>query len=379
LRLHEYEAKEVFAEGGIPVPKGGLARSGEEAVEIARRLGGPTVVKAQVLVGGRGAAGGIRFGEGPEEVGEIAEEVLRREIRGCRVAAVLVEERIEAEREVYLGVTVDGEAGAPVVMVSSEGGVSVEDLAATSTEKIHATHPDVFRGLAMYEARRLTKRAGLRGHAMLRGASALWRLYDAFVRYNSLIAEINPLMLTGDGDVVAADAVLEIDDDALHRYPQFVRHAEERVEDPLEREAKRAGVSYVGLDGDIGLICSGAGLGMATMDLIRTRGTPANFLETGGGITKELMADALRIVLKRPNLRGVFINIYGGINPIHEGAKGIADVIREDRVAVPIVAKALGNFQEETWAILEEAGVKVVKTVRTDRAVEVLFDVLDTL
>ena len=378
MRLHEYEAKEIFSEIGIPVPKGGVARSREQASEIAERLDGPAVVKAQVLVGGRGKAGGIRFGEGAGEVGEITQELLGAEIRGCRAEAVLVEERIEAEQEIYLGVTVDGEAGAPVAMVSSEGGVSVEELAARSPEKIHTAHADVFRGLPMYEARRLVKRAGLRESTMVRCASALARLYDAFGRYGALIAEINPLMVRDDGDVVAADAVLEIDDDALRRYPQFQRHAEDRIDDPLEREAKRLGVSYVGLDGDIGIICSGAGLGMATMDLIRARGGPANFLETGGGVTAALMAGALRIVLKRPNVRGVFINIYGGINPIHEGAKGIAEVIETDRVEIPIVAKALGNFQEETWAILEEAGVEVVRTVRTDRAVAALFDRLDT-
>ena len=316
------------------------------------------------------------MGEGPEDVARIAEELLRTEIRGYRVDAVLVEEWVEADRELYLGVTIDGEAGAPVVMVSSEGGVSVEELAARSPEKILSAHPDVFRGLSMYEARRLTKRAGLKGKAMLQAAGMLWRLYGVFVRYDALIAEINPLILTRAEDPVAADAVLEVDDAALYRYPQFRHRAEEQIFDPLEREARRGGVSYVALEGDIGIICSGAGLGMATMDLIRARGRPANFLETGGGITKELMASALRIVLRQPDIRGVFINIYGGINPIHEGAKGIAEVIREEGVEVPLVAKALGNFQEETWAILEDAGVKVVRTVRTDQAVDTLFEVL---
>jgi len=186
------------------------------------------------------------------------------------------------------------------------------------------------------------------------------------------------LVMTKDGSLLAADAVLEVDDSALYKHPDLKEKALDRIPDELEREAKRIGVSYVSLNGDIGVICSGAGLGMASIDMIKSHGEPANFLETGGGITKELMADALRLVLKKQGIRAVFINLYGGINPIHEGAKGVAEVIYEDNVTIPIVAKAYGNFQEETWETLESVGVKVVKHTQTGRAVEELFKTLSS-
>ena len=212
--------------------------------------------------------------------------------------------------------------------------------------------------------------------AMLQAAGMLWRLYEAFVRYDALIAEINPLMVTKAEDAVAADAVLEVDDAALYRYPQFRHRAEERISDPLEREAKRGGVSYVALDGDIGIICSGAGLGMATMDLIRARGRPANFLETGGAITADLLYQTMNLIMTKKGLRAVFINLYGGINPIHEGAKGVVRYIKEHDTQIPIVAKALGNRQEETWEILRSGGVHVVTDVATEKAVEKLIEIL---
>lgn len=193
----------------------------------------------------------------------------------------------------------------------------------------------------------------------------LWKLYDIFTKCDALIAEINPLVILDDGRVFAADAVLEVDDTALFRHPEFKPRASV---DPLAKRAKALGMTYVGLNGQIGLICSGAGLGMATMDLIADRARPANFLETGGGITRELLAEAMRIVLARPGLKGVLINLYGGINPIHEGALGVADVMAEG-VSVPVVAKALGNFEAQTWATLEAAGVTVVKAVETERTV----------
>jgi len=232
---------------------------------------------------------------------------------------------------------------------------------------------DIFRGLQGYEARKLVKEAGLGSETAVKVAEALYRLYRIFTSYDALITEINPLVVTKEGTIVAADGILEIDDAGLYRHTKFEKFARERIPDPLAREGKEIGVSYVDLGGDIGVICSGAGLGMATIDLIGRRGRPANFLETGGAITEDLMAAAMRLVLKKPGLRGMIINLYGGINPIQEGAKGIVKVIREDGVNLPIVAKALGNFQEETWRTLEEAGVTTVKTMETEKAVEVLF------
>ena len=379
MRLHEYEAKNIFASSGIPTPAGGFVKTSGEAVKKAKEVGLPVVIKSQVLVGGRGLAGGIKFAENAENVQHKAKAVLSMAIKGYQPDGILIEKKLEIETELYLGITIDGTAGCPIVMVSSEGGVAVEETAAKSPEKIASIHTNVFMGLQSYQSRKLAKALGLSGQELSQVADILLKLYKVFEDYDALIAEINPLVVTNYGSIYAADAVLEIDDSALYKHPEFQEKALSRIPDELEREAKEIGVSYVSLDGDIGLICSGAGLGMASIDMIKSQGEPANFLETGGGITQELMNRALRLVLKKPGVRAVFINLYGGINPIHEGAKGIAEVICEDNVTIPIVAKAYGNFQEETWATLESAGVKVVKHTQTGKAVEELFRVIENV
>ena len=379
MRLHEYEAKNIFANYGVPVPNRGLAKTAAEAVKKAKEIGLPVVIKSQVLVGGRGLAGGIKFAENIEEVKREAEAVLHTPIKGYQPDGILIQKKLDFESEIYLGITIDGLAGCPIVMVSSEGGVAVEETAAKSPEKIASIHTNVFIGLQSYQARKLAKALGLSGKELSQVAGLLLKLYKVFEDYDALIAEINPLVLTNNGSIYTIDAVLEMDDSALYKHPEFQEKALLRIPDELEREAKEIGVSYVSLDGDIGLICSGAGLGMASIDMIKSQGEPANFLETGGGITQELMNRALRLVLKKPGVRAVFINLYGGINPIHEGAKGIAEVIREDNVTLPIVAKAYGNFQEETWATLASAGVKVVKHTQTGKSVEELFRVIETV
>jgi succinyl-CoA synthetase beta subunit len=336
-------------------------------------IGKPVAIKAQVLAGGRGKAGGIRFAESPEQAGSVTGDLLGRTIQGEAVEMVLVEERVDIDRELYLGITVDGSAGAPLLMVSLDGGIDIEERAAQRPERIRAIHWDLFQGLKPHEIRKMVKDLGIFGEIGVKVAESVYKLCQLFLKYDALIAEINPLVITHGKKVVAADGVIEIDDSALFRHPEFQGLKMAHISDPLAREGQAIGVSYVGLDGDIGLICSGAGLGMASVDLISRWGRPANFLETGGGITAELMAGALRLVLKKPGLKGIFINLYGGINPIHQGAEGLARVIREDGLTLPIVAKALGNFQEETWRILEEAGVTVVKTIDTEGAVEALF------
>lgn len=358
MRLHEWEGKELFKEAGILVPRGGLAQRPEEAVRIAAQLGGEVVVKAQVLAGGRGHAGGIRMAATPAEAGEVAALLLHTQIKGCRPEGVLVEERLELVRELYLGLAVDGVEGRPAVVVSAEGGVDIEAVAARRPEAVTRVHLDPLSGLDQALAGELTAGLGVPG-----AAEVLCRLYEIFAANEALIAEINPLALLPDGRLVALDAVVEIDEAALFRLP----HWQGRV-----KKAPGPGMTFVELEGEIGLVCSGAGLGMATMDLIAERARPANFLETGGGITRELMAQAMRLVLERPGLQGVLINIYGGINPIHEGALGVAEVMAEG-VQVPVVAKALGNHQEETWAILEKAGVEVVRSLETEQAVAALL------
>lgn len=376
MRLYEHEAKKLFRNYGIPVPEGKVAFSSPEAIEAARDLGLPVVIKAQVLMGGRGKAGGIKFAQSLEEVGRLSREILELDIKGYQAEGVLVEKKLNVEKELYLGVTIEGSAGKSVVIVSSEGGVDIGEITRMYPQKISSIQVDVFKGLRSYEARELVKKLGLKEGKLLEVSNILYNLGNLAKDYDALIAEINPLVQTREGAIFAADAVLEVDDSSLFRHPEFQLKARGRIPDELEREAKKLGVTYVNLAGDIGLICSGAGLGMATMDMIREEAEPANFLETGGGMTKELMAGALRIVLKKENIRAVFINVYGGINPIDQGAEGIVKVIKEDEIKIPIVAKALGNCQEETWDILDKGGVKVVKESRTSKAVEELFKLL---
>lgn len=376
MRLHEFEAKQLFARHGIPVPDGAATADPQEARRIAARLHGPTAVKAQVLAGGRGKAGGIRMAADPGEAERCAAQLLGATVRGLKPESVLIEERLTIARELYLGITVDSAAGCPAVVVSGQGGVDIEELARTRPAAIARTHVDPLSALTVAQARALTAEAGLKGEPAERVADILCRLYTLFAAEEALIAEINPLALLADGRLMAADAVLEIDDAALFRHTEW--NLLERIPEPRARQAKERGMTYVELQGgEIGLICSGAGLGMATVDLIADQarggmGKPANFLETGGGITRELMAAAMRLVLSQPGVRAVLINVYGGINPIHEGVRGIAEVLAEG-ITVPIVAKALGNHQEETWEILRQAGVEVVTAMQTEQAVAAIF------
>ncbi len=379
MKLFEHEAADIFAGMGIPVPERMIAHTPDEAKAAAAQLAGPVVVKAQVLSGGRGLAGGVKPAADPEETYAVAERILGTSIRGLRVNKVLVSRRVEFDTELYLGITVDGYAGKPIVVACSEGGMSIEEVAKHSPEKIASLHVDVNRGLFAYEARKLLKNASFPAKQIPACADILVKLYRTFRRLNALIAEINPLVIGSDGSPLALDAKLEVDDSALYRmenrFPK--ERAKERDESPLERRGREIGVTYVELDGDIGLISSGAGLGMATMDIIGRKLRPANFLETGGGITADLLYNTMDLMLSKPGLRAVFVNLYGGINPIHEGAKGIVRYIQEHNVSIPIVAKALGNRQEETWEILRSGGVHVVTDVATEKAVEKLFELVE--
>lgn len=370
--LYEYEAKRLFREQGISIPQGEVIRTPEEAEEVVRKMGKPATMKPQVLAGWWGKAGDIQFANTPVEAARIVEGILKMPIDGQTVVEVLVEERPTIQKEIYLAIRVDGAAGGPLVTASLErlGDIDVE---AAHPEKVACQHADVFRGLQAYQARKIAKGLGFSGDEAVKLADQIYRIYQVYARWDALVAGFNPLVMTQGGNFLAAGGFLEIDDSALFRFPQFRELSLSRILDPLAREGRTIGVSYVGLDGDIGVICTGAGVGMATVDLISKYGRPANFLETGGGITEKQMADVMRLILKRPGLRAVFLNMYGGINPIHEGAKGIVKVIREDKVTIPIVAKAIGNFQEETWKTLEEGGVTVIKTIPTDGAVEELF------
>jgi len=372
MRLHEHEAARLFQQAGIPVPPFVVARTADEAVAALERVQPPVVIKAQVLVGSRGKHGGIAVAETPDEVRQKATSLLGSSVRGFPVESVMVARKVSITRELYAGATIDAAAGAITVLLGVAGGIEVEAAAKGRPEALFrrtVVPPDELRG---HQARALAREAGFHGDLMVRIADVLVSLFRVFRKTDALIAEINPLVVTQDEALWAVDAVLEVDDAALFRHSELPADPLARMEHPLERAAKKIGVSYVDLDGDIGIICSGAGLGMAAMDIVGDRLRPANFLETGGGITEELMYKVTQLVLDKPGLRGLLINLYGGINPIHEGAKGVVRALRERHVTIPVVAKALGNRQEETWATFSEGGVTVVTDITTEAAVDAL-------
>jgi len=377
MRLFEYEAKAIFKTHGISTPRGGLGSEPEQVKRIAAEIGRPVVLKAQVLVGGRQKVGGVQFASNPEEAAKIAERMFADGVRGEPVRKLLVEERVDFEREIYAAVTIDDSAGAPIAMVSSEGGIEIEDIVAKHPERLVAERIEIFSGLEQHQARRLIKRTGLSKETMLDVSRTFWALYQIFRKYDGTIAEINPLVISKGGSTCAVGAVLEVDDDALHRHPELEARPDERVQDEIERRATELGLAYVRLDGDVGLIGTGAGLAMATVDLVKLYGgEPANFLDTGGRITQEHIKNALSTVLMNPKVRGVLINMYGGINPIVDAAQGIVALTKERRLNVPIVVKVRGNFEEQAWEILQEAGIEIVKDIRTEVAAQRIIELV---
>ena len=289
---------------------------------------------------------------------------------------VMVTQKVTPAREYYLGVTIDGYQGTPVAILSTAGGVSIEGVARAHPELVVSRHVPAIKGL-LPDAQQMAREAGLRGEELVRVATSLRNLYNVFRKYDALVAEINPLVRTTQGTYLALDAKVEIDDSSLYRHPKLQIDLAERITNPLERKGRQIGVTYVELDGDIAIIASGAGLGMASMDIIGRKLRPANFLETGGAITADLLYKVMDLVLQKEGVRAVFINVYGGINPIHEGAKGVVRYMGEHGVTIPVVAKALGNHQEETWEIFREHGVHVVTDVSTEKGVEELASLLE--
>jgi succinyl-CoA synthetase beta subunit len=377
MRLHEHEAASLFRQAGVPVPPFAVAGTPDEAAAAVEKVGLPAVIKAQVLVGSRGKGGGIAFVDSVEEVRQKASALLGASVRGFTVGSVMVARKVPIAREVYAGVAIDPAAGAITVLLATAGGIEVERTAREQPEALFrrtVRPPGELRG---HDARALAREAGFTGDVAVKIGEVLVALYRVFRRMDGMIAEVNPLVITPTGDLAAVDAVLEVDDSALFRHPELPGDTLARIEDTLERQGKQIGVSYVELDGDIGIIASGAGLGMATMDIVGQRLRPANFLETGGGITEDLMYKTTNLVLDKPGLKGLLINLYGGINPIHEGAKGVVKALSERGTTIPVVAKALGNRQEETWATLREAGVIIVTDITTEAAVDALCAALD--
>ncbi len=365
MKIHEYQAKDILARYGIPVQPGRVARTPEEAKAIARELGGPMVIKAQVYVGGRGKAGGIQFGDTPEEARAAAAKVLGMEIKGLKVEKVLVVSKLEIKEEYYLGIILDRKTQAPVVMVSTAGGIDIEEVAATTPEKIIQQPIDMHWGLRPFEARDILARAGFPHQVISKGGAILAALAKAFIESDASLAEINPLALTADGQVQAADAKILIDDNGLFRQQEYAAWAETEESNPLEFEAKKEGLTYVKLDGDVGIVGNGAGLVMTTLDMVaRVGGKPANFLDIGGGAKAEVMRKALTFVARDPQVKGILVNIFGGITRGEEVAKGVIMAQAEIPEGMPIVVRLSGTGAEEGKALLRDAGLAWGKDMR---------------
>ena len=374
MRLHEYQAKEVFADAGVPVPDSRLATTVEEVLSAVDAIGFPAAIKAQVHVGGRGKAGGIKIATSEAEAREYATEILGMDLKGYEVQTVLVEAGVDFVNELYVGITMDRGEGEPVAMVSTEGGVDIESVAEETPEKIVREHIDPAFGLHPYQARKVVYGAEIPRDVAGDVASILSTLYDLYESRDASEIEINPVMITGDREVVAADGVMNIDEDALFRQPELAEMEDEAAGDDLEAKANEYGFDYVRLDGNVGIIGNGAGLVMATLDLVdHYGGAPANFLDIGGGAKAERVANALDMVFADENIDSVVFNIFGGITRGDEVAMGINEALeRFDEIPKRVVVRLAGTNAVEGMEILNTDLVDVEATLdaAVQRAVE---------
>ncbi|MEM0249542.1 MAG: ADP-forming succinate--CoA ligase subunit beta [Desulfurococcaceae archaeon] len=356
MKLYEYEAKEIASKYGIPVPRGKIAKTPDEVAYIARELG-PVVIKAQVLVGGRGLAGGVKAASTPEEAFRIASSLLSSSIRGEKVNALLVEEKVCIARELYLSLTVDRTARKPVYLVSEIGGVEIEELAKKYPEKMHRIYVDPEIGYTDYMSRDALVALNLPWSALGELSPLMKSMYRIMLDYDAELVEFNPLAYTCEGKLVALDAKIIIDDNSLYKHPELQRLHGRDLSD-YEKKAKDLGFSYVELDGDIGVISNGAGLTMATMySILYYGGKPANFLDIGGGASRDRVKEAVKLMLTHPRSKVLLINIFGGITRCDEVAAGIVEALREVGVSKPIVVRMLGTNEEEGRRILREHGI----------------------
>jgi succinyl-CoA synthetase beta subunit len=364
MKLHEYQSKQIFTRYGIPIPKGRVASSADEAKQIAKELGGWVVVKSQVLVGGRGKAGGIRLAKTPEEASDFADQILSMEIKGLPVRKVLVDEAAPIDQEIYLGITNDRNARKPVMISSSSGGVEIEEVARISPEKIIKVLIDPLLGLRDYQARDIA--VGIDLHRdywrqFIQIAQGLWQVYQDC---DATLAEINPLVVTADKKLLALDGKMVIDDNALFRQQSLAEMRDLDIEAPSEIEARRYGLSFIKLDGNIGCMVNGAGLAMTTMDILKLfGGSAANFLDIGGGANSDKVSAAMRIILSDRNVKTVLYNIFGGITRCDEVARGILTAIQEVKPSVPMVVRLVGTNAEEGRRILAEANMITAETL----------------
>jgi len=364
MKVHEYQAKEMFADYGIPIPAGQVADSPEQVREIAAQIGPPVMVKAQVHVGGRGKAGGIKMATSVDEAARLGEQILGMDIKGLKVGKVLIYKAEEIASEAYLGVIVDRANQVPVVMVSAAGGVDIEQVARETPEKIHKLPVDPLFGLQAYQARALAFRIYDDPAVALQAAKILQQLYRAFWECDASLMEINPLVVTGDGRVIALDAKFNVDDNALSRRKKIAAMRDRSAEVPEELEAREEGLSYVKLDGSVGCVVNGAGLAMGTMDLIKHYGgEPANFLDIGGSSSPEKVRVAMDILLRDKNVKVILFNIFGGITRCDDVANGLVSVIREMGVDLPMVIRLTGTNADQAREILREAGLTAVDSM----------------
>ena len=365
MKLHEHQAKELLAAYGAPVPENYAASNGAEAAEAARKLGGEAVVKAQVHAGGRGKAGGVKVAASPDEAARIAESLIGSTLvtpqtgpEGAPVHKVLVERTMRIERELYLSVTTDGSRRRPVVIASASGGVEIEEIAQTEPEKVLTEPVDPVTGFRPYQGRRLAAKLGLPPDQIRPFSALVEACCRAYDEKDATMIEINPLAVTADGELLTLDAKISLDDDALFRHPAEAKLRDPSQDDPLEAEAAEAGIAYVKLDGSVGCMVNGAGLAMATMDIVKFAGAePANFLDVGGGAGEEKISRAILLMLSDPNVEKALVNIFGGILRCDAAARGVVDAYGKADRRPPLVARMLGTNADEGKAILAQSGL----------------------
>jgi len=379
MRIHEYQGKEILRKFGVTTPRGVPCFSVDEAVKAAEMLGGAEwAVKAQIHAGGRGKGGGIKFPASFDEVGQCASQFLGSRLvtsqtgaKGQKVMRLLVEEVVDVRKEFYLGLLVDRVSQAICLIASSEGGMDIEEIALRAPEKIHKVFIDPVPGLTDAEADGLSRNIGVPEESLGQARTALQGVYKAFWEYDASLIEINPLILAGDGGIMALDTKIEFDSNALFRHPDIAELRDIEAEDPFEMEAARFDLSYVSLDGNIGCLVNGAGLAMATMDTIKLFGAePANFLDVGGGASTEKVTEAFKIMLKNPKVKGILVNIFGGIMKCDTVANGVISAAKEVNLSVPLVVRLRGTNEELGRQILANSGLPIISATTMAEAAE---------
>ncbi len=379
MKIHEYQGKEILKKYGVPTPRGIPAFSVDEAIKAAQALGGSVwVVKAQIHAGGRGKGGGVKVAKTMDELKQYAEQILGMQLvthqtgpAGQKVRRLLIEEGADIQKEYYLGMVIDRASQKTCVMASSEGGMDIEEVAAHTPELIHKLYVDAVAGLTDAQCDELSRKIGIPEASLAGARVALQGLYQAFVDTDADLAEINPLITTGDGRVVALDAKMNFDANALYRHPDIVEMRDLDEEDAAEIEASKFGLAYISLDGDIGCLVNGAGLAMATMDTIKLYGgEPANFLDVGGGATTEKVTEAFKIMLKNPNLKAILVNIFGGIMKCNVIAEGVITAAKQVHLQVPLVVRMKGTNEDLGKTMLAESGLPIIAADTMAQAAE---------